>query len=229
LTATLAEQDETIAALQAAQPEQADESELEAARAELEAQVAELNEVILDQNWTMENLRLGLGETPVLAEDLAQLCLTRANAILEDSQITFGTGGTTINNSSVASLERLRDLAIGCQNEDLVIEIGGHTDSQGSETNNLTLSQSRAEAVLTYMEDLGIPTENMTATGYGEADPIATNDTNAGRAANRRITFEWQVRGAEEAEASEETQPDTTEASENDALDAAATETTANE
>ncbi len=113
---------------------------------------------------------------------------------MTSSEINFGIGTSAINESSIASLERLRDLAIGCQNAELVVEIGGHTDSQGAEAANLALSESRAQAVLDFMAARGVSFEGMRAVGFGEAQPIATNDTNVGRAANRRITFDWRSR-----------------------------------
>ena len=69
------------------------------------------------------------------------------------------------------------------------MEIGGHTDSQGRETMNQKLSQSRAEAVRTALAARRVLTVNLTAKGYGEEIPIADNGTEDGREANRRIEF----------------------------------------
>lgn len=69
---------------------------------------------------------------------------------------------------------------------ELKIEIGGHTDSEGSDISNLTLSQERAEAVRAYLIKKGISANRMKAKGYGETKPIAENDSAAGRALNRR-------------------------------------------
>ena len=69
------------------------------------------------------------------------------------------------------------------------MEIGGHTDSQGSEGGNQALSQARAEAVLLALQGRRVDVSGMTATGYGEAQPIADNQTEEGREANRRIEF----------------------------------------
>lgn len=73
--------------------------------------------------------------------------------------------------------------------EDLRVEIGGHTDAQGSDAANQRLSQRRADSVRQYLIAKGIGAERMTAVGYGEAQPIADNDTPAGRAGNRRVEF----------------------------------------
>lgn len=69
------------------------------------------------------------------------------------------------------------------------IEIGGHTDSQGVDATNLTLSQKRAEAVRDYLVKKGVPTGQLVPKGYGETKPIDTNATPAGRARNRRVEF----------------------------------------
>ena len=70
-----------------------------------------------------------------------------------------------------------------------ILEIGGHTDSQGREQMNLNLSQARANAVLFELQRRRILTKNMVAKGYGETRPIASNDTEQGREQNRRIEF----------------------------------------
>jgi OOP family OmpA-OmpF porin len=72
---------------------------------------------------------------------------------------------------------------------DLLLEIQGHTDSQGREEMNLALSQSRAQSVLNELRARRVLTASFTAKGYGEARPIQDNDTEAGREANRRIEF----------------------------------------
>jgi OOP family OmpA-OmpF porin len=72
---------------------------------------------------------------------------------------------------------------------DIRIEIGGHTDSQGREEMNESLSQERAQAVLNELRARRVLTSSFTAKGYGESQPIADNDTEEGREANRRIEF----------------------------------------
>lgn len=73
--------------------------------------------------------------------------------------------------------------------EDLRIEIAGHTDSVGSEAYNTLLSQQRAEAVRTYLIERGLDASRVTAVGYGELEPVDTNETEEGRRANRRVEF----------------------------------------
>jgi outer membrane protein OmpA-like peptidoglycan-associated protein len=74
-------------------------------------------------------------------------------------------------------------------NPELKIEISGHTDDVGSDTDNQTLSQRRAEAVKAYLVSEGIRSDRIRAVGYGESKPIRSNDTDEGRAQNRRTEF----------------------------------------
>jgi len=83
-------------------------------------------------------------------------------------------------NTTAASLE---------QYPDLVIEVRGYTDNRGSAAYNLRLSQRRAEAVMQYLQQHGL-TNQISAKGYGKADPIADNATKDGRLANRRVTLQ---------------------------------------
>ncbi|MEP4495365.1 MAG: OmpA family protein [Ekhidna sp.] len=74
-------------------------------------------------------------------------------------------------------------------NKSMVIEVGGHTDSQGADAANLSLSQKRAQSVVEYMVLAGIERERLIAKGYGETVAIADNNTKEGRAKNRRTEF----------------------------------------
>jgi outer membrane protein OmpA-like peptidoglycan-associated protein len=79
--------------------------------------------------------------------------------------------------------------ALAAQPE-LSVEIQGHTDSVGSAAYNLRLSQKRADAVKTYLVGKGVSAASLTAKGYGKDRPIASNDSEEGRAQNRRVQFE---------------------------------------
>lgn len=67
------------------------------------------------------------------------------------------------------------------------IEVTGHTDSVGSDASNMTLSQNRANAVAGYLGGRGVASSRMVVTGAGETRPVASNDTDSGRAQNRRV------------------------------------------
>lgn len=122
---------------------------------------------------------------PVLGLPDGETCVARMNAVLDGAEIRFAPNQTTITGDIEATLEALAGAMQNC--EDFRIEIGGHTDSQGSEGWNQQLSDGRARAVLRAMTEAGIPVANLTALGYGESQPIATNETEAGREQNRRI------------------------------------------
>ena len=68
-------------------------------------------------------------------------------------------------------------------------EVHGHTDSRGSPAYNLKLSERRAQAVVDYLVTHGIAASRLSAKGFGETQPVASNDTEAGRAENRRVTL----------------------------------------
>jgi outer membrane protein OmpA-like peptidoglycan-associated protein len=69
------------------------------------------------------------------------------------------------------------------------VEVEGHTDSDGDDQANLALSVSRAEAVVDALIERGVSPDRLYAVGYGESLPIASNETKAGKQANRRIAF----------------------------------------
>lgn len=101
--------------------------------------------------------------------------------------INFETGRAQIR---VESEPILDEVAIWLMdNEDLVIEIRGHTDNLGSPQGNKSLSTQRAEAVKEYLITHGIAPNRLFTRGYGEVKPIADNTTERGRARNRRIEF----------------------------------------
>lgn len=70
---------------------------------------------------------------------------------------------------------------------EMIVEVAGHTDSIGSDAYNQQLSQKRAASVRRYLSDKGIDENRMTAVGYGESEPVDTNDTSEGRERNRRV------------------------------------------
>lgn len=101
--------------------------------------------------------------------------------------IYFDFDRTTLKKESFVELNKV--VAFLKQNKSVAIEIAGHTDSKGSDEYNLNLSQGRSQAVVDYLISQGIATERLKAHGYGETVPLSTNDTDAGRANNRRVEF----------------------------------------
>lgn len=101
--------------------------------------------------------------------------------------IKFATGKSTITPESYEVLEDAIKLLNDYPN--VRVEIAGHTDSRGSKTKNMKLSQARADAVREYLIGKGIAADRLVAKGYGSAEPVASNKTAEGREENRRIEF----------------------------------------
>ncbi|MBW7055265.1 OmpA family protein [Paracoccus bogoriensis] len=114
-------------------------------------------------------------------------CVARLNRVMQESEIGFEPARASIAGDPEPTLAQLAAIMADCA--DFQIEAGGHTDSQGSEAFNADLSRARAQAILTAMAEAGIDVTHMTARGYGESQPIASNETEEGREANRRIEF----------------------------------------
>ncbi|MGB8398548.1 OmpA family protein [Bradyrhizobium sp.] len=119
---------------------------------------------------------------------VAAACQPLFADILAQGKILFEISQASIQNDSDAVLDNLAATAMRCP--DAHIEISGHTDSVGRDDSNLELSRRRAEAVSHYLIKAGIAPERLTAIGYGKTRPIASNDTEEGRAQNRRIEFD---------------------------------------
>lgn len=98
--------------------------------------------------------------------------------------VFFNTGSAELRDISKYELDNLADL-LNIHSQ-IKIELGGHTDNTGVAEDNQSLSQQRAEAVKKYLTDKGIDSARLSAKGYGQFDPIDTNDTEEGRQRNRR-------------------------------------------
>ena len=123
-----------------------------------------------DNNWTMQKdytvQRIKIGSK------------------FELENIFFDLGKATLSSDSKESLEELVDIM---KHSDIVIELGGHTDSIGEEDNNLKLSQDRVNSVRDFLISNEIDENRITAIGYGESQPLASNSTDEGRKKNRRV------------------------------------------
>ena len=101
--------------------------------------------------------------------------------------IFFETGSADLKKESTVELNKLVSLLK--ENQNLKIEISGHTDNVGGEKENLALSENRAKAVYDFLVNAGIAATKLSYKGYGETRPISLNDTEEGRATNRRTEF----------------------------------------
>ena len=117
----------------------------------------------------------------------AKKCVLDINNVIETLGIEFAPGEIVLQKSSNDTLRNMADIMQTCYM--VPMEIGGHTDSQGRKSLNLSISQARAEAVMDSLLSYDILTGNLIAKGYGESTPIADNKTSEGRNKNRRIEF----------------------------------------
>ncbi len=107
-----------------------------------------------------------------------------AGATFKLDNIFFDLGKATIKDASLPSLDNLYEIL---KKNDISIELGGHSDSIGSEETNLRLSQERVNSVRNYLVNKGIAGDRIVAQGYGETKPVVSNSTEEGRAQNRRV------------------------------------------
>ena len=126
-------------------------------------------------------------EQPALVEaELSVRSVSESDAAFEIEDIHYASGSAVIDRASLLLLDLFSEYLA---DTGLSVEIGGHTDDVGSEADNLTLSESRANAVREYLILQGVPAHSVTARGYGESRPRADNTTIAGRSRNRRTEF----------------------------------------
>jgi OmpA-OmpF porin, OOP family len=124
---------------------------------------------------------------PAVAPVDATVCQQLFSDLLAKGRIRFEPGRATIDPDSAGLLDRLIETALRCPNVN--IEIAGHTDGDGDAAFNQALSEKRAQAVMDYLVKAGLAADRFTATGYGSTQPVAGNDTDDGKAQNRRIEF----------------------------------------
>jgi outer membrane protein OmpA-like peptidoglycan-associated protein len=116
-------------------------------------------------------------------EQIKQLVATK-----QTSPIAFKTGSADLLATSNATLDKVADIAK--KYPQLKLRVEGYTDNVGGDDYNQSLSEKRANSVMTYLTSTGgVPAGQVTAVGYGKGHPIASNDTSAGRAQNRRVEF----------------------------------------
>ncbi len=108
--------------------------------------------------------------------------------ILVSQRIFFDFDTDTIKPVSMPLLDKLAEV-IGELPSDWIVRVEGYTDSEGPDGYNLDLSYRRARAVVEYLASRGVPRRRLVYVGYGERNPVASNDSPEGRALNRRVEF----------------------------------------
>lgn len=107
--------------------------------------------------------------------------------ILGENSVNFDFNKATLTTAAKQNLDKL--IPVFKEYPDTDIQIFGYTDSKGSDEYNLNLSKQRSAAVMGYLSSKGLVASRFKTVGMGEADPIDSNDTDAGRAKNRRVEF----------------------------------------
>ncbi|MEO0751163.1 MAG: OmpA family protein [Pseudomonadota bacterium] len=138
---------------------------------------------------------------PVASIPTPAECEAQINTVKDTRKISFEPGSARLDVAAKQIMDDIAEILRECGA--LTMEIGGHTDSQGRETMNQQLSQSRAQAVLNELRVRRVLTGSITAVGYGESEPIADNGTEEGREANRRIEFKVLHEGSADADQSD--------------------------
>ncbi len=131
----------------------------------------------------------GVGRTDTPAAKTAQVAV---DAVIAGKVIAFEKNKALLTGDGRQLLNQLAEALLASTDKTVKYEISGHTDNKGSESANLDLSTRRAEAVRDALIAKGVEADRLIAKGYGESDPVASNDTETGRSQNRRI----QVRAA---------------------------------
>jgi len=107
--------------------------------------------------------------------------------VLKEDAVRFDLNKSSLTSQAKANLDKL--VPVFNSYADTNIEIFGYTDNTGKPEYNLTLSQKRAESVKAYLISKGLAASRFKTSGYGIADPIASNDTKEGQSQNRRVEF----------------------------------------
>ena len=133
-----------------------------------------------DQFTYIKNVRIAKGAVPLY------------DRMMSDGKfitygITFDVGKATIKPESMGEINRI--VTLMTENPDLKFSVEGHTDSTGNAASNQTLSEQRSQAIVAKLVELGIAQDRLTAVGKGQNSPIADNNTDEGRAKNRRVEF----------------------------------------
>jgi OOP family OmpA-OmpF porin len=118
-------------------------------------------------------------------EEGCQVLFEKARKSLILEGVNFATGKAELTPESQTILDGVAESLVA--NEEIKVQVGGHTDNTGSAAVNKRLSAARAEAVRQYLISKGVAANRLTAAGFGPSKPIASNKTAAGRAQNRRV------------------------------------------
>lgn len=185
-------QQAALAAQQAAEQQQQAQAQAAQARAEQQAAQAQAEQAQRQAQLAQQQAQQAAQQTEQMRERLRQelnsVLATRETArglIVNMSDVLFDFGKYSLKQDTEIKLARVGGILLTYP--DLKVQVEGYTDNIGSQEYNQKLSQQRADAVRDFLVSQGVQANNITSTGYGESDPIASNSTSAGRAQNRRV------------------------------------------
>jgi outer membrane protein OmpA-like peptidoglycan-associated protein len=191
---------ERAAAERAKQEAEAARREAERAKSEADASteraLKEKSEAEAASAAEAERARQAVAQAEQEKAQLREQLRQQLNAILETretarglivnmSDVLFDTGKYTLKPGAKEKLAKISGIVLG--HPGLKLEIEGHTDSVGSDEFNQKLSEQRADVVRSYLVAQGLPSDSITAHGFGKTQPVASNDNAAGRQLNRRV------------------------------------------
>jgi len=155
-------------------------AQAETEQARIAAQKAQMNEQQADSDKAAMRAQL--------SEQLNKILATRESArglIVSMSDVLFDTGHYSLKPGAREKLAKVAGILIAYPG--LNIEVGGYTDNVGGDDMNMRLSENRAGTVRNYLVEQGVATSSVSAKGYGNTLPVASNDNAAGRQENRRV------------------------------------------
>ncbi len=156
------------------------QAQAEAENARVEAEEAQQQAERAEQEKT--ELRVKLLRQ---LNDILQTRDTARGLVVNMSDVLFDSGKYTLKPAAREKLAKVAGVLMAYPG--LTVEVDGFTDNVGGEELNRTLSERRAEAVRDYLLQQGVPSDSLNARGFGEANPVASNDTSIGRQLNRRV------------------------------------------
>ena len=168
-------QAETAAQEREAAKQQADAARMDQQQAQLQAEAARAEAEAARQK--ADELQRQIAELDAKA--------TERGLVVTLGDVLFETGKSELRGSAAANLGKLASFLNQYQDRSVIIE--GHTDSVGSDSSNLALSQRRADSVRTVLVAQGVAASRIVATGKGEGSPVSDNDSSTGRQQNRRV------------------------------------------
>ena len=171
---------------------EAEAAQAQAAQAQAQAQAAQ------QQAAAAQQQNAALAQRAAVLEELLvelQAVKTERGYVVTIGDVLFATNQATLTPNGMSTLRKLADVM--AQNPNRTVLVEGFTDSTGSSQHNQELSQRRAEAVASALGSMGVPRERIAMKAYGEAFPVAANDTASNRQLNRRVEIVLSNEGAQ--------------------------------